>query len=91
MAAAELANFIAAVRAQTAAALTQLDTVDSKELPLSVHAEYDSVRKGWLRLLAITEDDVVELHVAACEAAGRELTEDELRGLVGRHPHRFQF
>lgn len=32
----------------------------------------------------MTEDDVIELHVAVCEAAGRELTEDELRGLLGR-------
>jgi hypothetical protein len=42
------------------------------------------VRAGWLRLLALTADDVVDLHVAACEATGRELTEDELLGLLDR-------
>ena len=32
----------------------------------------------------MTEDNVIELHLAACEQAGRELTADELRGLVGK-------
>jgi hypothetical protein len=32
----------------------------------------------------LTEEDVVALHVKACEHAGRELTADELRGLLGK-------
>ncbi len=84
MTATELSKFIAAVRAEATAAVAQLDTVDSDSLPPPVRAEYETVRAGWLRLLALTADDVVELHVAACEAAGRELTEEELRGLFGR-------
>ena len=42
------------------------------------------MRSRWLDFLTMTEDDVVEPHLAACEHAGRELTADELRGLVGK-------
>ncbi len=43
-------------------------------------AEYERQRRGWCNLLAITEDDAMALHEAACLHAGRELTADELRG-----------
>ncbi len=84
MTAAELIAFAANVRAEATAALAQLDTVDAGTLSPQLRAEYDTVRNGWVRLLAMTADDVVDLHVAACEAAGRELTEEELKGLLGR-------
>jgi hypothetical protein len=32
----------------------------------------------------MTEADAIELRVAACLHAGRELTDDELRGLTGK-------
>lgn len=32
----------------------------------------------------MTADGAVELHLAACSKAGRELTPDELRGLIGK-------
>lgn len=82
--AAELMAFTAKVRAEATAALAKLDTVDPETLAPPIRAGYDTVRNGWVRLLAMTSDDVVELHVAACEAAGRELTEEELKGLLGR-------
>jgi hypothetical protein len=83
MTAAELSDFIAAVRAEATVALANLESVDPGSLPAPVRAEYDTVRAGWLRLLALTADGVIELHVAACEAAGRELTEEELKGRLG--------
>lgn len=84
MTAAELMAFAAQVRAEATAALAQLDTVSPETLSPQLRVEYDTVRDGWLRLLALTADDVVDLHVAACEAAGRELTDEELKGLLGK-------
>jgi hypothetical protein len=68
MTAAELLAFAAKTRAQATAALAQLDTVDVETLTPALRAEYESVRGGWLKLLAMTADDVVDLHVVACEA-----------------------
>ncbi|MGH3427886.1 MAG: hypothetical protein ACRDQZ_10020 [Mycobacteriales bacterium] len=84
MTAADLMAFTAEVRAEGTAALARLDTVDPDALSPPLRAEYETVRAGWLRVLAMTADDVIDLHVAACEAAGRELTEEELKGLLGR-------
>jgi hypothetical protein len=84
MTAAELMAFAAKIRAEATAKLAQLDTIDPDALPPTIRAEYDTVRNGWLKLLKMTADDVVDLHVAACEAAGRELTAEELKGLLGR-------
>jgi hypothetical protein len=84
MTAADLMAFAAKVRAEATAALARLDTIDPDALSPELRPEYDLVRGNWLKLLAMTADDVVELHVAACAAAGRELTEEELRGLLGR-------
>lgn len=84
MTATDLAALLAQVRAEATAALGRLDTVDSDELPADLRAEYAQMRRGWSDLLAMTEDDVVALHTAACEQAGRELTADELRGLLVR-------
>lgn len=84
MTAADLMAFAAKVRAEATAELARLDTIDPAALPPAIRAEYDTVRGGWIKLLAMTSDDVVDLHVAACEAAGRELTAEELKGLLGR-------
>jgi hypothetical protein len=82
MTAAELLAFAAKTRAEATAALAQLDTVEVDSLTHDLRAEYDTVRNGWLKLLAMTADEVVDLHVAACEAVGRELTPDEVQGLL---------
>lgn len=77
-----LAAFVAYVRAEGTAALTRLDTLDPDELLADLRAEYEQQRRGWLDLLAMTEDDVVALHEASSLQAGRELTPNELRGLL---------
>ena len=83
MTAAELRNFIAGVRREAEDALAQLATVDPSELPPDVRAECEQVRAGWKQFLLLTEDDAVALHEAACLRAGRALTPEELRGLIG--------
>lgn len=45
----------------------RLATVTPDALPADLRAEYEQVRQGRLDLLAITEDDVLELHMA-CRA-----------------------
>ena len=84
MTAADLIASAAKIRAEATTALARLDTIDRDTLSPQLRADYDAVRSNWLKLLAMTADDVVDLHVAACEAAGRELTEEELRELVGQ-------
>jgi len=79
MTAAELLAVAARTRAEATAALAKLDTLDAETLPPLLRAEYESVRGGWLKLLTMTADDVVDLHVAACEAAGRQLSEERNR------------
>jgi hypothetical protein len=74
MTAAELRDFIFGVRREAEDALAQLATVDPDELPPDVRAEYEQVRAGWEQFLALTQDDAVALHEAACLRAGRELT-----------------
>lgn len=59
-------------------------TIDPDELPPELRHQYHESVAGWRKLLALTEDDAVELHLAGCKAAGRELTDDELRGLLAR-------
>jgi hypothetical protein len=83
MTAAELRDFIFGVRREAEDALAQLATVDVEELPPDVRAEYEQVCAGWHQFLALTEGEAVALHEAACIRAGRELTPDELRGLLG--------
>ena len=75
MTAAELLAFAAKTRAEATAALAKLDSIDVDSLTPLLRAEYEAVRDGWLKLLAMTADDVVDLHVAACEAP------DESEGL----------
>lgn len=82
MTAAELLAFATKTRAEAMAALAQLNTVDLDTLTPLLRSEYETVRQGWLKLLAMTADDVVDLHVAACEAVGRELTPDEVQALL---------
>ena len=79
---ADLFTFLAHVRAESTAALTTLDGVDPDALPADLRAEHEKQRRGWFDLLAMVADDVIELHLAACEAAGRELSAEELRGLL---------
>jgi hypothetical protein len=82
MTAAELLAVAARTRAEATAALAKLDTVDLGTLPPLLRAEYESVRGGWLKLLSMTADDVVDLHLATCDAAGRQLREEESKGLL---------
>lgn len=83
MTADDLRAFITSVRTEVDAALAHLETVDRAALTPELRAEYDAVRKGWETLRRMADDDVVALHEAACLRAGRELTPDELRGLLG--------
>ena len=76
--------FISEVRAEATSRLARLATIDPDELLPELRQQYHQSVAGWRKLLAMTEDEAVELHLAACEAAGRELTDDELRGLQGR-------
>ena len=84
MTAAELRAFVADIRAQADAALARLATVEPDELTPTLREEYDAVRAAWTALVAMTEDEALALHQAACEEAGRELSPDELRGLLGK-------
>jgi hypothetical protein len=80
----EFRAFIVDARAEATAALARLATVDPDSLAPELRSECDAVRAGLKSLLAMTEADVVALHLAACEHAGRELTPDELRCLLTR-------
>jgi hypothetical protein len=86
MTAEEVAAFVAEVRSKVDAALSKLDTVDVAALEPSLREHYDRVRRGWEALRRMTEDDLVALHLKACERAGRELTPDEIRALLGLIP-----
>ena len=78
----ELTAFIRNVRAECDAALARLDTVDPDALPADVRAEYEAQRQRWQDLRALTEGNAVDLHLAAAEHAGRELTQDESGALA---------
>jgi hypothetical protein len=82
MTADELDAFLADIRARADAALARLDTVDPDALAPDLRAEYDTVRDGWQALRALTRAELGALHLAACKVAARELTPDELRGLL---------
>jgi hypothetical protein len=84
MTAEELAAFIADARAQADAALAKLAAVDPAILPPELRDEYEQERAAWEEVRALTEDDALRLHLAACEHAGRDLTDDEVRGLLRR-------
>ena len=86
MTADELDAFIADVRAQVDNALARLDTIDPDALDPALREHYEHVRRGWEALRNMTEHDIVALHLAACERAGRELTPDEVRALLGLIP-----
>jgi len=55
---------------------------DPETLPPDLRAEYAEALEGRTALRDLTEDEAVELHLAACEHAGRELTPAEARALV---------
>jgi hypothetical protein len=80
----ELLAFAAEVRADCDAALAKLATVDPTTLPPDLRREYEEQCQRWRDLRALTEVDALELHQAACEAAGRELTPAEARALLSR-------
>jgi hypothetical protein len=80
MTAAQLLAVAARTQAEATAALAKLDTVDLETLPPLLRAEYESVRGGWLKLLSMTADEVVDLHIAACDVAGPQLGEDGSKG-----------
>jgi len=86
MTAEEFADFIHNVRAEIAEALARLDTVDPADLEPALRVQYLRIRAGWETLRKMTADDVLELHAAACERAGRELTPDEIRALLDQLP-----
>jgi hypothetical protein len=82
---AELLSFAVSARSQATAALAKLDGIDLDSLPPALRAEVESVRAGWLKLLAMTADDILDLYLAMCEALGRELTPDDLPGPRMKH------
>jgi len=45
---------------------------------------YEAHVQQWRDLRALTEDDAMALHEAACEHAGRELMQAEARALLRR-------
>jgi hypothetical protein len=81
MNAAEVMAFAVRVRSEATASLAKLDAVDVQSLPPTLRSEFDSVRAGWLKLQAMTADDVIDLYLALCESVGRELTADDVHGL----------
>ena len=81
---ADLAVFIAQVRAIATECLARLDTIDPAGLSRELRVAFERVRADWLALLTMSEEEAVALHLAACEHAERELTAAELRGLLGR-------
>ena len=84
MTADELDGFLTYVRAEAARRLARLDTIDPDRLSPELRGAYERMRADWMALLEMTEDEAVALHLAAVEHAGRELTADELRGLLSR-------
>lgn len=70
--------------AEAGAALARLATVDPDTLPPDLRTEYEQQCAGWEYLRTLTEDEAVALQVETCEHAGRELTPDEMRGLLRR-------
>jgi predicted ATPase len=82
MTSANLFALLVHVRAESTAALAKLDGVDPDALPGDLRAEHEKQRRGRFDLLAMTEDDVIKLHLAACGAVGRELSAGALRGLL---------
>ena len=84
MTAAELTAFIAEVRAEADQRLALLHAVDAATLPPELHADHAEALEMWTELRALTDADAVELHQAACEAAGLELTPAEARAVRRR-------
>ena len=72
MTAAELTAYVAQVRAQAHAVIARIDAIDLDALPADVRAEYEALRAGWRDVLAMTESEAVEPHIAACLHVGRE-------------------
>jgi len=54
------------------------------DLPLEVRDAYEQERAGWVEILALTEPDAVAHHLTRCQHADRDLTDDEVRGWLGR-------
>lgn len=84
MTAEELATFIAEVRAEADERLAILHAVDPDTLPRKLRGEYVEALEAWRALRALTDDEAVELHLAACLEADRELTPAEARALIVR-------
>lgn len=84
MTADELAAFAAQVRAEAEQRLAVLHAVDPETLPPELREEYAEQLEGWTALRGLTEDEAIELHTAACEEAGRELTPAEAQALLRR-------
>jgi len=82
----ELAAFLADVRAECDERLAMLAAVDPQTLPPELRDEYDSALRSWTALRDLTQGDAHEFHLAVCEQTRRELTLDELRGLLGLIP-----
>ena len=80
----EFAAFVADARAECVAKLNRLAAVDPDSLPPDARAQYDQLKAECERVLALLENDALELHAEATEHAGRELTYAEASALVRR-------
>ena len=82
MTAEELRKFVAAVRIEVDTILARLADIDPETLPPPVRAIYDKTRKQAEHLDALANEQMLEFLAAAYTQAGRELSPEELRGLL---------
>jgi hypothetical protein len=80
----ELTAFVAEVRAQVDELVARLEALDPDALPPDLRRMHADVRRQADELRTLTDAHVVALLEDACLGAGRELTPDELRGLLRR-------
>ena len=84
--AAELAAFLADVRAECDERLALLAAVDPETLPPELRDEYEAALRNWTALRGFTQGDAHEFHLSVSEELGREMTAAELRALLGLTP-----
>jgi hypothetical protein len=78
----ELDAFLAEVRERAREMIARLDAIDRASLPPIARGVYDDTRRSAENVLTLTSERVLTLLLEACDRAGRELTHDELLGLL---------